>query len=695
MDTFTRRESRKLRLWILILGLITTLLLAASYTHAAAGNGDDEDDDDNGIGDMGEEGGMGDVDPAKLQEMMQAYYQEQYGAGGAGVGGEDGLGAGMDFGADGGDHDMPPPPPPPSEEDPNKDVLLVVSPQDKIQYEPPAKPASCVFLETFQSDSFEKTWTYSQKDQYQGRFGIGGGKNPAIPGDKGAILTEKARHYGATSKVNLDLSKSKDNVFVAQYELRIDNELTCSGAYLKFPKKPFTNPKQFDNDVPYSVMFGPDKCGDTSKVHVIIQSENPKTKALQEHHLVDPPRPFTLSGETHLYTLIIDLNTNTYQVKLDGKISKQGLLAEDFNPPFQPPEKIDDPEDTKPEDWIDNENMPDPAATKPDDWDEDAPRMIPDPEAIKPSDWLDKEPAEIPDPEVTKPDGWDDDEDGEWEAPTIPNPKCKEIGCGEWKATTIPNPEYKGKWSPPMVPNPKYIGPWAPRKIDNPEYYKVDKIALLPIDAVGIEIWAMDFGLVFDNIYVGTDSVEAEAFASATFGIKRDAEMKKVEEKRGKDKSSSGSPTQTKVKNAVLDVVEKIANTMDKVLAPLDAKLRKAGYGDHVDKLMGFLVDNPIIISTAIPAVLIVFFLILTGIQKSRKAAQRAAVPSRATGAKAKKTDAAQPDDIDASVSSVAAAVQSIENSKETEAADVGAVTGAAGAAGAAPTVRRRRHADY
>ena len=39
---------------------------------------------------------------------------------------------------------------------------------------------------------------------------------------------------------------------------------------------------------------------------------------------------------------------------------------------------IDDPEDAKPEDWVDIAKIPDPEATKPDDWDESAPREIVD-----------------------------------------------------------------------------------------------------------------------------------------------------------------------------------------------------------------------------------------------------------------------------------------------------------------------------
>ncbi len=49
--------------------------------------------------------------------------------------------------------------------------------------------------------------------------------------------------------------------------------------------------KALNNDSPYSIMFGPDKCfRDTNKVHFIFQHENPKTKDWEEKHFKDAPK---------------------------------------------------------------------------------------------------------------------------------------------------------------------------------------------------------------------------------------------------------------------------------------------------------------------------------------------------------------------------------------------------------------------
>lgn len=175
---------------------------------------------------------------------------------------------------------------------------------------------------------------------------------------------------------------------------------------------------------------------------------------------------------TSLYTLIVNPD-QTYEIRIDGEKMKNGSLLEDFTPSVNPEKEIDDPNDKKPEDWVDEARIADPEATKPEDWDEDAPYEILDEEATKPDDWLEDEPTMIPDPEAEKPEDWDDEEDGDWIPPSVPNPKCEEAsGCGKWEPSMKKNPAYKGKWSAPYIDNPAYKGVWQPKKISNPDYYE-------------------------------------------------------------------------------------------------------------------------------------------------------------------------------------------------------------------------------
>lgn len=59
---------------------------------------------------------------------------------------------------------------------------------------------------------------------------------------------------------------------------------------------------------------------------------------------------------------------DTFEIFIDQKVVNQGSLLEDVTPPINPPREIDDPNDTKPDEWDDRARIPDPSAVKPEDW---------------------------------------------------------------------------------------------------------------------------------------------------------------------------------------------------------------------------------------------------------------------------------------------------------------------------------------
>jgi len=347
--------------------------------------------------------------------------------------------------------------------------------------------------------------------------------------DYGLLVSEKARKYAIIKELDEPVTL-KDGTVVLQFEVRLQNGLECGGAYIKYirPQDAGWDAKEFDNETPYTIMFGPDKCGSTNKVHFILKHKNPKTGKYVEHHLKFPASvPY--DKLSHVYTAILKPD-NEVRILIDGEEKKKAnfLSADDFEPALIPPKTIPDPDDKKPEDWDERAKIPDPDAVKPDDWDEDAPMEIVDEEATKPEGWLDDEPEEIDDPEAAKPEDWDDEEDGEWEAPKIDNPKCEEApGCGEWKRPMKQNPAYKGKWHAPMIDNPNYKGIWKPQEIPNPEYFELDKPDFDPIAAIGIEIWTMLDGILFDNILIADDEKVATSILEKTWKPKYDVEKEK------------------------------------------------------------------------------------------------------------------------------------------------------------------------
>ena len=141
----------------------------------------------------------------------------------------------------------------------------------------------------------------------------------------------------------------------------------CGGGYLKL----YSQSKDLDlnkvtDKTPYTIMFGPDRCGSESKLHFIFRHVNPNNQTVEEKHckkletkeraifeeLFKDHRP-------HLFRLIVN-SDNTYEMSIDYKIVNHGSLLNDFSPAVNPPAEIDDPKDKKPSDWDEREKIADP-----------------------------------------------------------------------------------------------------------------------------------------------------------------------------------------------------------------------------------------------------------------------------------------------------------------------------------------------
>jgi calreticulin len=362
--------------------------------------------------------------------------------------------------------------------------------------------AKIYFSEKF-DDGWENRWVKSkhfESQGTQGKWGISAGKyyNDKEE-DKGLQTTEDARFYQISAKFPKFSNKGKD--LIIQYSVKHEQKIDCGGGYVKLHPHDIDQ-EDYHGETPYNIMFGPDICGaSTKKTHVIFHYKG-------KNHLVEKDIRCETDEFTHLYTLIVHPN-NTYEVEIDGKEVAKGSLKEDFD--MLPDKEIKDPNAKKPEDWVDE-------------------KMIPDPEDKKPEGW-DDTPKEIKDPDAKKPDDWDDELDGEWEPPMIPNPDYK----GEWKPRMIENPAYKGEWVHPLIPNP--------------DYYDDDNLYLYEdIGAIGIEVWQVKSGTIFDNILITDDIAEAEKWEDETektqkgekkaFDKAEEERKKKEEEERKKNEET-------------------------------------------------------------------------------------------------------------------------------------------------------------
>merc|ERR1712217_579739 len=194
-------------------------------------------------------------------------------------------------------------------------------------------------------------------------------------------------------------------------------------------------------------------------------------------------------GTSHLYTMILKPD-NTVRVEIDQEKIYEGSIKEDWE--VLKPKEISDPEDKKPDDWVDDSMIDDPEDKKPDDWVEEK-RMV--------------------DSDAKKPDDWDDEEDGEREPPMKDNPEYK----GDWSVKRISNPAYKGFWEAKKIANPEYE--------DDNEVYKYEDFGFL-----GFDLWQVKGGSIFDNVIITDDTAEADAFAKKWKALSEVEKAKKKEE---------------------------------------------------------------------------------------------------------------------------------------------------------------------
>ncbi|XP_066248126.1 calreticulin [Euwallacea similis] len=343
------------------------------------------------------------------------------------------------------------------------------------------------FEEKFSDDSWEKKWIYSKHPGKEfGKFVKTAGKfffNEED--DQGLQTSEDARFYALSTKFEPFSTEGKD--LVVQFTVKHEQNIDCGGGYVKVFDCNFKE-EDLHGETPYRLMFGPDICGPgTKKVHVILNHKD-------KNHLINKDIRCKDDEYTHAYTLIIHPD-NKYEVLIDNEQVQSGSLELDWD--ILPPKKIKDPEAKKPEDWDDRATIPDPDDTKPEDWDK---------------------PEHIPDPAATKPDDWDDEMDGEWEPPMIDNPDFK----GEWKPKQIDNPAYKGQWVHPEIDNPEYS--------PVPDLYKHDEIC-----GIGLDLWQVKSGSIFDNILITDDAT----YASNALSSLKEKQAGEKTAKEAKDKEEA------------------------------------------------------------------------------------------------------------------------------------------------------------
>merc|ERR1719156_236984 len=258
----------------------------------------------------------------------------------------------------------------------------------------PIASSKIYFSETF-GDGWESRLTSSkwkESEGTQGKFVASAGKwFKDEAEDTGIQTSEDSKFYGISASFDSFSNEGKN--LIIQYQAKYEKDIECGGGYLKVGPK-MDDPTTFGDPTPYNIMFGPDKCGYTKRTHLIFNYKG--KNVLKKSDLAYKQEG---EGTSHLYRMILRKD-NTVRVEIDEEKIYDGSIKEDWE--VLAPKEINDPDDKKPADWVEEKC--------------------------------------IVDAEAKKPDDWDDEEDGDWEAPMKDNPEYK----GEWYGKRISNPAYKG-----------------------------------------------------------------------------------------------------------------------------------------------------------------------------------------------------------------------------------------------------------
>jgi len=141
--------------------------------------------------------------------------------------------------------------------------------------------------------------------KYDGEWNLEQAAKSPLTADLGLVVKTKAKHAAISAKLKKPFH-FKDDVLIVQYELNFQvmrfqlkvwknmetsfwhffqNGQDCGGGYIKLlSHNPDFDLVHFQDKTPYTIMFGPDKCGADTKFHFIFRHVNPKNQSIEEKH---------------------------------------------------------------------------------------------------------------------------------------------------------------------------------------------------------------------------------------------------------------------------------------------------------------------------------------------------------------------------------------------------------------------------
>ncbi|CAM4609625.1 unnamed protein product [Leuciscus chuanchicus] len=210
---------------------------------------------------------------------------------------------------------------------------------------PVATPEEVYFAEAFDANALDRNWVLSKavKDEqlkllkYNGEWVVEEPSERRFLGNRGLVLKSPGRHHAISAYLR-KVYHFKDKPLCLQYEVFFQKLVDCGGAYIKLlSHSDDLRLSQFSDATPYTIMFGPDKCGSAHKIHFILSRRNPITGTYEEKHARQPEvdlSDYFIDQRPHLYTLNV-YPDNTFEIFIDLTLINKGSLLEDMDTPHE------------------------------------------------------------------------------------------------------------------------------------------------------------------------------------------------------------------------------------------------------------------------------------------------------------------------------------------------------------------------
>uniref|UniRef100_A0A8K9WKS9 Calnexin n=1 Tax=Oncorhynchus mykiss TaxID=8022 RepID=A0A8K9WKS9_ONCMY len=220
-------------------------------------------------------------------------------------------------------------------------ACVCLTPADPVQatYRLVQVPEEAHFAETFDSDPLDRRWVQSKAVKetdaealkYDGQWVVEEPAAAMYPGNRALVMKSSGRHHAIAAYLHTPFNFMHTPLCL-QYEVRFGRDVECSGAYIKLlTQTHLLRLSQFSESTPYSVMFGPDKCGTSHRLHLIVRVTDSSNGRNQEIHAPQPVDDLTVyftDRQPHLYTLQL-YQDSRYEIFIDQSLISQGRLLTD------------------------------------------------------------------------------------------------------------------------------------------------------------------------------------------------------------------------------------------------------------------------------------------------------------------------------------------------------------------------------